>query len=116
MGRDDTFNRAAGDVPPEGSFDGWGTGAKGRPRLHSRHWLAGTTFADGSQPEPCWCQRPEAIAEQKRRDEAERALAAQRQRPYHPAVEPEPETVRDTDAIPPAPPSRFAFLRRRPTP
>ena len=57
MAANPPFNRAQGDVPPEGTFDGWGTGADGRPRLHARHWLAGTVFADGSKPEPCWCQR-----------------------------------------------------------
>ena len=103
---------ASDDARPEGSFDGWGAGANGRPRLHSRHWVEGTTFADGSKPEPCWCQRPEAIAEQKRREDAERALAAARHKPYIPPLDDEPEPAPALELTTP-PPSRFDFLRRR---
>ena len=63
----------------------------------------------------CDRHRPAEIIDARRaetanREAAERALAAQRQRPYHPPEEPEPVAEPE---IPPEAPRRFGFLLRR---
>ena len=68
---------------------------------------------DGQVYPDCLCHLPKVIAESRRaetarREAAERSLAAQRHRPYHPPVEPE----RPAEPTP-EPPRRFDFLRRR---
>ena len=71
----------------------------------------------GWYPDCCDAHRPAEIADARRaetakRDAAERQLAALRQRPYHPPVEPEPVTD-TTVVVTPEPPRRFGFLLRR---
>jgi len=61
--RDGVWNRPNDGEAPAGSYDGWGPGTDPRtgrplPRSHAKHWVAGTVFADGSKPAPCWCQEP----------------------------------------------------------
>ena len=70
---------------------------------------------DGQKYPDCPCHLPREIAESRRaetakREAAEHALAAQRRRPYHPAIEPEPEAEPEA---PPEPPRRFGFLLRK---
>jgi hypothetical protein len=74
---------------------------------------------DGQKYPDCACHLPREIAESRRaetakREAAERALAAQRHRPYVPPIEPEPEVqINDGSSVPPEAPRRFDFLRRR---
>ena len=74
---------------------------------------------DGQVYPDCACHLPREIAESSRaetakRETAERALAAQRHRTYHPPVETEPEVqIDDGSSVPPEPPRRFGFLLRR---
>ena len=115
-----------------GSDEPWPGAAWGAPKPLETRWDTLTTLHPDEPGKDRWVKdaggrgwyadccdrhRPAEIiearkAETERREAAERALAAQRQRPYHPA-EPEPEVdVRDAD-IKPEPPGRFDFLRRR---
>jgi hypothetical protein len=85
------------------------------------HGGAGTRWVhqpDGQKYPDCACHLPREIAESRRaetakREAAERALAAQRHRTYHPPVEPEPAEEVPVQQQPEPPVGRFDFLRRR---
>ena len=70
----------------------------------------------GWYPDCCDAHRPKEItearkAEAAKREAAERALAAMRQRPYHPPEDDEPEPEPAIELT--TPPRRFGFLLRR---
>jgi hypothetical protein len=87
--------------------------------LHAGRGTRWVHTPDGQKYPDCACHLPREIAESRRaetakREAAERALAAQRHRTYHPPVETEPDVTTSTVVVTPEPPpGRFDFLRRR---